>query len=133
VDTNGLLLLPYVTAADQQDRDAAEELLVDLKRAQPTLVRVWADQGYAGELVSWAQEQLGVTIEIVKRLGDGFVVQAKRWIVERTLAWMGRCRRLARDFEELEESTEAWMYIAMIRLMLRRLRPKPTRKAPLTI
>lgn len=129
VDTNGFLLMPYVTAADQQDRDAAQELLADLKREQPTLLHVWADGGYAGELVAWAHEELGVTIDIVKRLGDGFVVQAKRWIVERTIAWIGRNRRMARDFEEYEETTEAWMYLAMIRLMLRRLCPKPGRKA----
>lgn len=129
VDTNGFLLLPYVTAADQQDRDAAPELLADLKREQPTLLHVWADGAYAGELVEWARERLGVTVEIVKRLGDGFIVQAKRWIVERTIAWICRNRRMAKDFEEREETTEAWMYLAMIRLMLRRLCPKPGRKA----
>jgi putative transposase len=129
VDTNGFLLLPYVTGAEVQDRDAADALLADLKREQPTLLLVWADQGYAGELVDWAKEALGVTLEIVKRTGDGFVVQAKRWIVERTIAWIGRNRRMARDFEEHAETTEAWMYVAMIRLMLRRLCPTPGREA----
>ena len=118
-------------AADEQDRDAAEELLADLKREQPTLLLVWADQGYAGELVQWAQEALGITVQIVRRLADatGFVVQAKRWIVERTIAWIGRNRRMAKDYEECEETSEAWMYLAMIRLMLRRLCPTPGRKA----
>ena len=128
VDTNGFLLLPYVTTADVQDREAADALLADLKREQPTLLHVWADQGYAGELVEWAKDVLGVTVEIVKRTGTGFVVQAKRWIVERTIAWIGRNRRMARDFEELAETTEAWMYVAMIRLMVRRLCPSPGRK-----
>lgn len=129
VDTNGFLLLPYVTAADVQDREAADALLADLKREQPTLLLVWADQGYAGELVAWAKEALGVTLEIVQRAAGGFVLQAKRWIVERTIAWIGRNRRMAKDFEEKEETTEAWMYLAMIRLMLRRLCPTPGRKA----
>lgn len=129
VDTHGFLLLPYVTAADVQDREAADALLADLLHEQPSLLLVWADQGYAGELVDWAQEVLGVTLEIVKRTGEGFVVQAKRWIVERTIAWICRNRRMAKDYEEREETTEAWMYLAMIRLMLRRLCPPLGRKA----
>jgi len=128
VDTNGFLLLPYVTGAEVQDRDAADALLIDLKKEQPTLLHVWADQGYQGELVDWAREHLGVTLEIVKRTAAGFTVQAKRWIVERTIAWIGRSRRMARDFEACAETTEAWMYLAMIRLMLRRLAPPPGRK-----
>lgn len=120
--------MPYVTGAEVQDRDAADALLIDLKRDQPTLLHVWADQGYAGDLVDWVRDTLGMTLEIVKRTTDGFVVQAKRWIVERTIAWIGRNRRLARDFEEYAETTEAWMYLAMIRLMLRRLQPAPGRK-----
>ena len=118
-------------AADEQDRDAADALLYDLKREQPTLLWVWADQGYAGELVRWAKEVLGVTLEIVKRVPDapGFVLQAKRWIVERTIAWICRNRRMTKDYEERAETTEAWMYLAMIRLMLRRLCPDPRHKA----
>lgn len=129
VDTSGFLLLPYVTAADVQDREAADALLFDLKREQPTLLLVWADQGYAGELIAWAKETLGVTLEIVQRTAKRFVVQAKRWIVERTIAWIGRNRRMAKDYEEKEETTEAWMYLAMIRVMLRRLCPDPRQKA----
>lgn len=120
-----------MTAADVQDREAADALLADLKHEQPTLLVVWADQGYAGEVVAWAKEILGVTLQIVKRLtGEpGFVIQAKRWIVERTIAWICRNRRMAKDYEEHEETTEAWMYLAMIRLLLRRLCPPPGRKA----
>jgi putative transposase len=113
-------------------RDAllrADALLADLKRGQPTLLHVWADQGDAGELVDWVHEHLGVTLAIVRRTGTGFTVQAERWIVERTIAWIGRSRRMARDFEACAETTEAWMYLAMIRLMLRRLCPPPGRKA----
>lgn len=118
-----------MTAADVQDREAADALRVDLKREQPTLLLVWADQGYAGELVAWAKEALGATLEIVQRAAGEFVVQAKRWIVERTIAWIGRNRRLAKDYEEREETSEAWLYLAMIRLMLRRLCPIPGRNA----
>lgn len=118
-----------MTAADVHDCDAADALLADLKREHHTLLLVWANRVRAGELVAWAREQLGVTIAIVKRKGEGFVVQAKRWIVERTIAWIGRNRRMARDFEEYEETTEAWMYLAMIHLMLRRLCQLPGRKA----
>lgn len=130
-----MLLLPYVHAADVQDRDAADALLYDLKREQPTLLWVWADAGYAGELVDWAREVLGVTLQIVKRLADatGFVLQARRWVVERTIAWICRNRRMAKDYEERDETTEAWMYLAMIRVMLRRLCPIPGRKAYATI
>lgn len=121
--------MAYATGAEVQDRDAADALLIDLKREQPTLLHVWADQGYAGELVDWVRAHLGVTLEIVARTGAGFTLQAKRWIVERTIAWIGRNRRMARDFEEHAETAEAWMYLAMIRLMLRRLRPTSGQKA----
>ena len=89
VDTNGFLLLPDVIGDEVQDRDAADALLMDPKKEQPTLLHVWADQGYAGELVDRAREQLGVAVEIVRRTAAGFVVQAKRWIVERTAAGAG--------------------------------------------
>jgi putative transposase len=118
VDTNGFLVLPDVTGAEVQDRDAA-----DVKKEQPTLRHVRADQGDAGELVDGAREQLGVAVEIVRRSAAGVVVQAKRWIVERTIAWIGRSRRMARDVGACAETTEAWTYPATIRLMLRRVCP----------
>jgi len=133
VDTNGFLPLPYVTGAEVQDRDAADALLADLEREQPTLLHAWADRGDAGELVDWVHEHLGVTLEIVRRTGTGFTVQAKRWIVERTIAWIGRGRRMARDVEACAETTEAWMSPAMIRLMLRRPCPPPGREADAAI
>ena len=133
VDSNGVLLLPYVTGAEVQDRDAADALLADLEREQPTLLHVRADQGDAGELVDWVHEHLGVTLEIVRRTGTGFTVQAKRWIVERTIARIGRSRRMARDFEACAETTEAWTYLAVIRLMHRRLCPTPGRNASAAI
>ena len=84
---------------------------------------VWADARYEGGFVDWAREKLGVAVEIVRKLQDqaGFVVLARRWVVERTFAWLLKCRRLARDYEELAETTEAWIYLAMSRIYLRRL------------
>ena len=123
-------MLAYVTGADEQDRDAAEDLLVDLKKERPDVVHLWVDRGYRGELIDWAREQLGVTLEVVGHTGRGFVLEAKRWIVERTISWLGKCRRLAKDYEEHPETSEAWIYVAMLRLMVRRLAPKTTTKAP---
>ena len=117
--------------ASEQDREAAYALLADLKQAYPTLEQIWADAGYAGELVDWCANELGIRLEIVRRKdGDqGFVVQARRWVVERTFGWLGRCRRLSKDYEQYEESSEAWIYLALIRLLVRRLCPTPGRKA----
>lgn len=86
---------------------------------------VWADGGYRGQLVQWTMAVCKWVLEIVKRTDDvkGFTVLPRRWVVERSLAWYTRCRRLTRDFEGLEETTEAWVYLASIRLMLRRLEP----------
>lgn len=89
---------------------------------------VWADGAYAGKLIEWLMKWCGWTLEIVRRSADqvGFSVLPKRWIVERTFAWLGRYRRLSKDYEELTENSEAMIQIAMIRLMLRRLcQPSP--------
>ncbi len=93
------------------------------KAEHPRLEKVWADARYEGSFVEWAQDNLQVVVEVVRKLQDqaGFVVLARRWVVERTFAWLGKCRRLARDYEELAETTEAWIYLAMSRLYLRRL------------
>jgi putative transposase len=91
----------------------------------PRLVVIWADSAYAGKLVEWAWRVGGWLLDIVKRPADGqgFVLLPHRWIVERTLAWFGRYRRLSKDDEELTDSSEAMISIAMIQLMLRRLAP----------
>jgi putative transposase len=127
VDTLGLLLTVLVTAASVQDRDAAEPLLWNLRRAFPSIKLAWADGGYAGKLVSWAK-QLALTLEIVKR-PDGlhtFKVLPRRWVVERTLAWITRCRRTVRDYERLPARHETCVYWAMIIVMTRRLARPPT-------
>jgi putative transposase len=123
VDTQGHLLRVWVHAADLPDREAACWWLDVVQQAVPTLRHLFADAGYTGTLVEWAREQLQLTIEIVQKLADqqGFVALAKRWIVERTLAWFSRHRRLAKDYEYWPECSEAWLYLASIRLLVRRL------------
>jgi len=114
-----------VHAGSIQDRDGAKLVLASLLGKTPRLKRLWADGGYAGQLVDWVREQLGCELEIVKRSDDlrGFVVLPKRSIVERTFAWLGKCRRLGKDYEHGVESSEAMIRLAMIGLMARRLRP----------
>jgi putative transposase len=125
VDTLGLLLAVAVHAASVQDRDGAKPVLAKLLGRYPRLELIWADGGYAGQLVEWVRSMLGWTLAIVKRTDDlrGFRVLPKRWIVERTFAWLGRYRRLSKDYEELPASSEAMIHLAMTHLMLRRLRP----------
>jgi len=125
VDTIGLLLAVVVHAASIQDRDGAKLVLAKLKDRFPRLKLIWADGGYAGQLIDWTLTFGGWLLEIVRRPegSQGFEVLPRRWVVERTLAWLGRCRRLSKDYEALPETSEAWVKIAMIHLMLRRLKP----------
>ena len=119
----GLLIGLVVHAADIQDRDGAKLLLEKLKGNFSRLKLIWADGGYAGKLIEWTQQLGGWVLEIVKRSDDvkGFKVLPHRWVVERTFGWLGRYRRLSKDYEELTESSEAMIQIAMINLMLHRL------------
>ena len=127
VDTLGLLLIVIVTAASIQDRDGAAALLSILRERFSTIQMVWADGGYAGRLLPWARKCLRLTVTVVKRSDDtkGFVVLPRRWVVERTLGWLTRNRRLVRDYERLSTTHEAMTLIAMTRLMSRRL-ARPT-------
>jgi putative transposase len=126
VDTLGLLLTVVVHAANIQDRDGAKLVLDRARGKFPRLALIWADGGYAGKLIEWVKETCSWILEIVKRSDDvqGFVVLPRRWVVERTFGWLGRCRRLSKDYEEQLASSEAMVHLAMIQLMLKRLAPK---------
>jgi putative transposase len=121
----GLLLAVVVHAANIQDRDGAKLVLSKLLGRFPRLQLIWADGAYGGQLVVWAYLMGGWLIEVVKRTigSHSFEVLPRRWVVERTFGWLCRNRRLSKDYEELPESSEAWIQIAMIHLMLKRLRP----------
>lgn len=123
VDTLGLLLCVLVTAASIQDRDGARPLLEQLRRSCRRIRLVWADGGYAGKLLDWARTNVNLTLQIVKRTDDmiGFVVLPRRWVVERTLAWIARHRRCVRDYERLPTHHEAMVRWSMIRITSRRL------------
>lgn len=124
-DTTGLLVAVLVTAASLQDRDGGRLVLERSGAKMPSLVRVWADGGYAGKLVETVRDLLGITLDIVKK-PEGthtFEVLPRRWVVERTLSWLVRCRRLGRDYERLPAHAEAMVKWAMIGLMTRRFAP----------
>ena len=143
VDTNGLILHAQVHEANIQDYRGGKRLLAPLKEAFPRLKLIWADSGYKKEgFVEWVKATLGWEVEIVEHpwsglrgvwapkdavidweqiRPSGFHVLPHRWIVERTFAWLSTWRRLSKDYEVLPSSEEAWIYLAMIRIMLRRL------------
>ena len=123
-DTGGLLVGAVVHTADIQDRDAAPDLLASIRYAFPWLRHVFADGGYAGEKLEDALVGQGDwTFEIIKRsdTAKGFVLLPRRWVVERTFAWLNRNRRLAKDFEATVESSLAWLQMASVQFMFRRL------------
>ncbi len=123
MDTLGLLLRVWVHEADLADGTAAAWWLALVGAAFPTLRLIWADGAYTGGWADALQRLHGVTVVGVQRLAAqvGFVLLPRRWVVERTFAWLGRNRRLAKDYEELPECSETWIYLASIRLLLTRL------------
>ncbi len=125
VDTEGLLLLALITAADVQDRDGGLMLLSSMFGLFPFLTKLFADSAYEGPKFRGARARIlpALEPEIVKRSDrhKGFVVLPKRWIVERTIGWLNRCRRLAKDWENLNRNALAFLKLASIRLMLRKL------------
>jgi putative transposase len=123
VDSSGLLLGVTVHAANVQDADGAGDLLRRLKRLYPWLRVVFADSVYDRLIALLACFLLGLTLIVVRRIAGatGFVLLPRRWVVERTLGWLGRWRRLSKDYEELPEVSEAMVTLAMIRLMVHRL------------
>jgi putative transposase len=124
VDTSGLLLAERVTPANISDNRGARELVAGLVPLMPRLERIWADSAYAGEkLRSWCAEHTGWQLEVVPRNSDSstFAGIPRRWVVERSIAWICRNRRLAKDYERKVQTSECWLKVAMIRLMLKRL------------
>ena len=125
VDTQGLLIHAIVHAADIQDRDGGALVMTTMFGLYPFLLKLYADGGYQGPVFRRAVRKImaRVNVEIVKRSDQakGFVVLPKRWVVERTFAWLGRCRRLAKDWENLNRRALAFLRLASIRLMLRKL------------
>ena len=127
MDTLGLVLCVVVHCAGIQDRDGAKLVFMKMLGSFPRLRLIWADGAYAGYLICWlAAFTQGVgswVLEIVKRAPEtrGFVLLPRRWVVERTFAWLSKYRRLCKDYEETPQSSEAWIYLAMIHIMVRRL------------
>lgn len=126
VDTLGLICGVVVHAASVQDRDGAKLVLEKVAGQFPRLERIWADGGYAGQLIEWVKQTCGWVLEIVKRNDDvrGFKLLPKRWIVERTFGWFGWYRRLSKDYEQLAVNSEAMILVCMIHRMLRHLKPE---------
>ena len=129
VDTLGLLIVVLVTAASVQDRDGGVRVLDRAKMAMPSLVLVWADAAYSRRAQEFAARALRITVQVVAKLVGqaGFVPLPRRWVVERTHAWITGHRRMSRDYERLTATSEAMIKVAMIRLMLVRLAGQPAR------
>ncbi len=126
-DTLGLLLAVSVHPASVQDRDGAEALLREARRSFPFIERIIGDAGYQGRKMDATVARTGTwKLQIVRRCDrHRFIVLPKRWIVERTLAWISRCRRLARDYERHARKAAAFVRLAMMRLMVRRVAANP--------
>jgi transposase len=126
----GLLLIVMVTAASVQDRNGGKILLQRLRFVMPSVAHIWADGGYAGKLIVYARKVLRLVVEVVgKKEGQRtFEVLPRRWVIERTLSWIMRCRRLVRDYERLPAHSETMVKWAMIGIMTRRLAPAPGRR-----
>ncbi len=131
-----MVLRAVVHPANVSDRDGAYQVLEDLTQRFPTVRHLWVDAGYAGTVVTWIEQTLGLSVTVVRKprrwirapadqepppMPTGFQVLPRRWVVERTFAWLGRCRRLSKDYEALPATEEAWIHLAMSSLMLARL------------
>jgi putative transposase len=124
VDTLGTLLEGVVLAANRTDVTGAKLLLTKVEhQIALRLLKLWADKGYQGELSEWLEEQFGIQLEIVTAEAGqvGFAVQPRRWVVERSFAWLGNYRRLSKDYERCPRSSEGTIYLASIHTLLKRL------------
>lgn len=125
VDTLGLMIALCVTTACVQDRDGIKQLLRAFGVHRKKLRKIWVDGGYRGQVLEWVKKRFRYCLEVVLRSDDkrGFVLLPKRWVVERTFAWLNNHRRLSKDYERFTNTSETMIQLAMIRLMLRRLKP----------
>ena len=132
MDVERHLLAVLVEGADVADREGARWLFRAIDQQWTALAKVWADQAYNGDLAAWLRGVYGIDLEVVERAPDqkGFTVLPRRWVVERTIAWLGRNRRLSKDYEHSGAAMETWWYLASISLLLGRLRPNPQVEAP---
>lgn len=122
VDTIGLVIDVLIHSAGIQDRNGGKLLMSKAKMHGATFTKAYADGGYSGTLIDWAKSTWDIDLEIVKRSDHKkFTILPKRWIVERTLSWISRYRRLAKDFERFGKTVRSWIFLAMTRLMLKRL------------
>ena len=123
----GNLLRAEVHAADWSDNEGGIALMATISGVFPRLGKLWADQGYKLSFVEWVEHHLPCSVEIVgKAKGQvGFAVEPRRWVVERTLAWEGRCRRLSKDYEYWEENSAAFLYIASIQRLVKHAAAPP--------
>ena len=123
VDSGGILVAAVLTPANIQDRAAFPKLLRKAKRVAPSIAHVWLDKGYTGSTVADAATKAGVSVDIVSgpKPGTGFIVQPRRWVVERTNGWINHCRRLDRHYEVTLTAHEGFLVLSQIALLLRRL------------
>lgn len=139
VDVNGLVLAAHVHPANIQDRDGGIDLVKLHQDKLRTLRKAWFDAGYVGRTIDWMRRHMGWDAEVVKRkrrfdqgewhqlsLGlprpePRFEVLPRRWVVERTFAWFGRCRRMSKDYERLPQTSEAWIWLSMLHMLVKRL------------
>jgi transposase len=125
VDSLGLIWGLWVCPADHQDRDGGRWLLSQVRHLLPRMVEVIADSGFSRKFIDWVRRVCGWKVTITATEGKGFNLHPRRWVVERTFAWLVKYRRLAKDYEYLTETSEAMIYAAMIHRMVRHLHPAP--------
>ena len=132
VDTGGRLMIVLVLAADVSDRDGAALLLTLYHTRFPQVQGIWGDSHYGGPLVAEVKAEFGIEIVVVRKESDqeGFIPLPRRWVVERTLSWLSRSRRLKLDYERNPAYSEAWIDITATHLMLKQLAPDPTIRPP---
>ena len=123
VDTNGFVLRVLVHAADISKSEGGIWLLNEHSDALTSLETIRVDQGYKQMFVEWVNKYISCAVEVVQKPADqvGFAVLPKRWVVERTFAWLGRYRQLSKEYDRRPESTEGWIYLASIDILLKRL------------